>query len=137
MSEAEPQSHEQVERLLFTLLASHRIASHRIAWHCSSMAARFYLGGPTRHSLENSHTNHNTQKRAEAWAPAIENSPDVDSWDFKKITAFSSRLNREIRKRSVGKLASRVVLPGALNLWRSGVSLLPYTTATSSIQPIL
>ena len=87
---------------------------------------QLYLRAPARSGLEVSTTNHNTQKRAETWAPVIRDQSDVGSWDFKRITAFSSRLNRDIRKRSVGKLGSRAVLPGAFELWQSGVSLLPY-----------
>jgi hypothetical protein len=50
---------------------------------------------------------------------------DVASSDFKRITTFSSLLNRGIRKRGVGKLGSRIILHGALKLCRSGVPLLP------------
>jgi hypothetical protein len=95
---------------------------------------QLYLGGSTQSGLENSHTNHNTQKRAETWAPSLKGLPDVASWDFKKITAFSSRLNREIKKFSVGKLNSRLVLPGALKLWQSGTSLLPYKVSDMTIK---
>lgn len=74
---------------------------------------QLYLSGPTTNGLQLSHTNHNTQKRAEAWQLTIPELGPVEAWDFKKITAFSSRLNREIRKRSVTKLGSYPVLPGA------------------------
>jgi hypothetical protein len=95
---------------------------------------QLYLCAPARNGIEVSHTNHNTQKRAEAWAPVIRDQSDVGSWDFKRITAFSSRLNRQIRKRSVGKLRSRAVLPGAFELWQSGVSLLPYKPGDHSLK---
>jgi len=51
---------------------------------------------------------------------------DVELWDFKKITAFSSRLNRQVKNLSVARIGSRPILPGALKLWKDGVSLLPY-----------
>lgn len=95
---------------------------------------QLYLGGPTNKGLEDSHTNHNTQKRAEAWAPSIPSQSDVGLWDFKRITSFSSRLNRQVRKLSVGKLGSRAVLPGALKLWQSGVSLLPFKATDLAIK---
>jgi hypothetical protein len=95
---------------------------------------QLYLRAPARNGLEGSHTNHFTQKKAEAWTPVISDKPGSGSWDFKKITAFSSRLNREIRKRSVGKLGSRAVLLGAFELWQSGVSLLPYKPSDLSVK---
>lgn len=78
-------------------------------------------GGGTR--LEDSRTNHNTLKRAETWSDTLPELGEVAAWDFAKITAFSSRLNREIRKRAVAKIGSRVLLPGALELWNAGVAM--------------
>jgi hypothetical protein len=76
--------------------------------------------------LDASHTNHSSRRRAEAWAPTFPDHTDIDSWDFERITSFSSRLNRRIRNFSVAKVGSRSVLPGALKLWDSGTSLHPY-----------
>lgn len=87
---------------------------------------QLYLAAATADGLNNSHTNHNSQKRAEAWAPTIPTMQDVGLWDFKKISAFSSRLNRQIKKLSVAKIGSRPILPGALKLWQEGASLLPF-----------
>jgi hypothetical protein len=97
---------------------------------------QLYLGtlpeGDTR--LEDSHTNHNTLKRAQTWSGTVPELGDVDAWAFSKITSFSSRLNREIRKRGVAKAGSRVVLPGALKLWDIGVALGPYKPGESTLQ---
>jgi len=83
-----------------------------------------YLGGYNQTgSLEISQTDHFSQKAAEAWAPVRTDATDVDSWDFKRITSFSSRLNREIKKRSVAKLGGIGILPGAQKLRESGVTL--------------
>jgi len=86
---------------------------------------QLYLGalpdGETR--LEDSHTNHNTLKRAQAWSATLPEMGDVGAWDFGRITAFSSRLNREIRKRGVATIGSRPLLPGALALWNAGVAM--------------
>ncbi|BDU22937.1 hypothetical protein DYGSA30_43940 [Dyella sp. GSA-30] len=87
---------------------------------------QLYLSVFRANRLENSHTNHNSAKRAQAWAPicGIEYGPDA--WDFQRISSYSSRLNRQIRKNGVGRFGSRAVLPGALKLWNSGISLAPY-----------
>lgn len=94
---------------------------------------QLYLCRPTQAGLDSSHTNHFTQRGAAAKAATEEERANVDSWDFKRITAFSSRLNRQIRNLSVGKLNSRPVLPGGLEIWQSGGSLRPYKAADSSV----
>ncbi|MDN6883771.1 hypothetical protein QMO14_09200 [Variovorax sp. CAN2819] len=76
--------------------------------------------------LENSHTNHNSLKRAQAWSDTAGAPDEVEVWDFGRIASFSSRLNREIRKRSAARIGSRTVLPGALKLWNTGVAMGPY-----------
>ena len=96
---------------------------------------QFYLGGLTPNGLVSSHTNHNSQRRAEVWSSAIPEWPNVALWDFNRITSFSSRLNREVRKRSVGKIGSQAVLPGAANLWNRGTHLLPYKPETIAMVP--
>ena len=83
---------------------------------------QLYLAAPTNKGLEASHTNHFTRKGAERWAP----SQELDEWDFRRVQAFSSRLNREIKKHSVGALGSRAILNGAHSLWLNGVPLSPY-----------
>ena len=89
---------------------------------------QFYLGSASAGDvrLEDSHTNHNSLKRAQAWSGTVEGLDAVEAWDFERITSFSSRLNREIRKRGVAKIGSRAVLPGALKLWEIGVAMGPY-----------
>jgi hypothetical protein len=87
---------------------------------------QLYLSEAGSDGLRNSHTNHNSQKRAESWAPVRTSMDSVGAWDFKKITLFSSRLNRQIKKLSVARIGSRPVLPGALELWDAGVSLVPF-----------
>ncbi len=94
---------------------------------------QLYLHRPTQEGLESSHTNHFTQKGAVAKAATEEARAEVDSWDFKRITAFSSRLNRQIRNISVGKLNSRPVLAGGLKVWESGGSLCPYKPSDPSV----
>ena len=88
---------------------------------------QLYLGAAKGGGLNNSHTNHNSQKRAEARASTAPAMQEVRLWDFTKITTFSSRLNRQIRKLSAAKIDSRPVLPAALKLWQGGASLLPYS----------
>lgn len=94
---------------------------------------QLYLGATSARGLNNSHTNHNSQKRADVWAPSIPDMQEVELWDFKKITSFSSRLNRQVKKLSVAKIGSRSILPGALKLWQEGVSLLPFNHDNSAV----
>jgi len=95
---------------------------------------QLYLGTVWRGALENSHTNHNSQKRAESWEGIGGHPSQVDDWDFKRISSFSSRLNREIRKRAVAKLGSRPVLPGALALWDVGIDFPPFRHGSIELQ---
>ena len=95
---------------------------------------QLYLAAPTEQGLDNSHTNHNSQMRAQSWAPIIANKDATESWDFKKISAFSARLNRQIKKLSVAKIGSQSVLPGALALWDTGVLLGPFCQANATLQ---
>jgi hypothetical protein len=62
----------------------------------------------------------------EAWAAIHGSEGEPDEWDFSRISSFSSRLNRQIRKRGVAKIGSRFVLRGALAPRERGVSLGPY-----------
>jgi hypothetical protein len=94
---------------------------------------QLYLHRPTNKGLDSSHTNHFTQKRAEAVAATSEARAEVDAWDFNAITSFSSRLNHKIKSLSVGKIKSCPVLPGALELWKSGTSLLPFKLSDNSV----
>jgi hypothetical protein len=93
---------------------------------------QLYLESVGNDRLSNSHTNHNSQKRAETWANTVDDLSDPARWDFARIKSFSARLNRQIKKQSVAKIGSRPVLPGALELWNAGVALGPDSRATSS-----
>jgi hypothetical protein len=63
-----------------------------------------------------SHTNHNTEKRAAAWAPTMPRIGDSAAWDWKAVTSASSKLNRAIRRLAVDKVNSHPVLPAAARL---------------------
>ena len=75
--------------------------------------------------LRCSHTNHNSRLRAEKWTQVSDRLGSPDDWDFAKVTSYSARMNREIMKRAVDKVGSRVVLSGAKRLSDAGVQLLP------------
>ena len=94
---------------------------------------QLYLSAPKSDNLGSSHTNHNSQKRAETWATTIADMGNPSAWNFKRISAFSSRLNREINKRRVGKIGSRAILPGAIRLWEAGLPLWPYIPGQNTI----
>jgi hypothetical protein len=75
------------------------------------------FGGPFgAQELRWSHTNHNTEKRAAAWAPINPQIGDPASWDWKAVTSASSMLNRAIRRMAVDKIGSHPVLPDAARL---------------------
>ncbi len=98
--------------------------------HCNGATFRYdaegwgliqlYLAVPKAGWLTVSTTNHNSATRAQNWAPTYPGMAPPDAWDFKKITAFSSRLNRQIKKLGSGKIGSLVILPGAMALWQEG-----------------
>jgi hypothetical protein len=94
---------------------------------------QLYLTAPTANGLNSSHTNHFTAKGAEKWAPLSSEKGPAEQWDFKKIAAFSSRLNREIKKLSVAKIGSRAILPCALDIWQAGVPLLPFNQTNGNV----
>ncbi len=94
---------------------------------------QLYLKTPSKHGLDNSHTNHGSVARVQAFSFLQEEPPDLNAWDFKKINSFSARLNRQIKKRGVAKRGSRPVLPGALALWQSGVPFFPLNTGDVTV----
>lgn len=102
---------------------------------------QLYLASPKSDHLESSHTNHNSKKRAERWSSTDSDSGGPDAWEFARISSFSSRLNRQIRKARIAKIGSRPVLPGAVRLWDAGTALWPYrpgehTLTERKAQPI-
>lgn len=61
-----------------------------------------------------SHTNHNSQTRARAWAPvAYPHLGAVDGWNWQEVERVSRRLNHQVRRLAVDRSGSRVILPGA------------------------
>jgi hypothetical protein len=77
---------------------------------------QLYLFSPIKNrknSLNNSHTNHNSQKRSMKWAPEYSGDASPAAWNWSAVTSFSNKLNRFIRKSSVAKNGSRVILPCA------------------------
>jgi hypothetical protein len=72
-----------------------------------------YGGAFGTEELRWSHTNHNTEKRALAWAATLQRLGDPADWDWAAVTSASSRLNRIIRKMAVSKVGSHPVLPHA------------------------
>jgi len=85
---------------------------------------QFYIEKCEAGKLRNSHTNHNSKKRAEKWAGVAFDFNEVDRWDFDLINKVSSRLNRQIRKQQVAKFGPRVVFQQASELWKNGTELI-------------
>ncbi len=63
-----------------------------------------------------SNSNHNSEKRALAWASTYPDMPGPSAWDWVHVVSFSNRLNRVIRKLGVEKAGSRTILPKAAEL---------------------
>ena len=74
---------------------------------------QLYLESPRKGGLRNSHTNHNSEKRAGNWSPTYPEMGDPADWNWAAVNSFSRKLNRFIRKCGVHKIGSRVVLPCA------------------------
>ena len=82
------------------------------------------LGGVGPRGLVQSHTNHNTRKRALTWeAQCLDRLGRVDAWDWREVTRVSSKINRYIRGHlAVDRVGSRPVLPQAHEVMRAGSS---------------
>ena len=86
---------------------------------------QLYLGGESELGLLHSHTNHNTEKRALAWATTSSDQlGSPAAWNWKEVTRISSRLNRFIRRITETKAGSRPVLPESARLLSDGVNAL-------------
>jgi hypothetical protein len=68
-----------------------------------------------------SHTNHNSEARARRWEPG----GDINSWNWAEVTRTSRRLNHYIRRISVSRSGSRVILPEAATRVAAGALLAP------------
>ncbi|GAA0908895.1 hypothetical protein [Virgisporangium aurantiacum] len=68
-------------------------------------------GGRYRDELRWSHTNHNSEKRARAWAASIPRLGDPAEWNWPAVTSASAKLNRKVRGMAVSKISSHSVLP--------------------------
>jgi hypothetical protein len=74
---------------------------------------QLHFGVFSNQQLAWSHTNHNTEKRASAWARTVQRLGDPAEWDWAAVTSASGRLNRVIRRMAVSKIGSHPVLPQA------------------------
>ncbi|GAA3736091.1 hypothetical protein [Micromonospora maritima] len=86
-----------------------------IRYNCEGWGlVQLLYGGPVgTRELRWSHTNHNTEKRAAAWATASPRLGDPAEWNWAAVTSASGRLNRAIRRMAVRKIGSHPVLPHA------------------------
>ena len=74
---------------------------------------QLYLQSPRDDFLGNSHTNHNSEKRANNWSQTYPEYGDPSDWNWDVVNSFSRKLNRFIRKCAIHKQGSRAVLPCA------------------------
>ncbi|BCJ58801.1 hypothetical protein C1I93_07810 [Micromonospora endophytica] len=91
------------------------ISDARFRYSCEGWGLiQLHYGGPFGdQELRWSHTNHNTEKRAAAWASTLHRLGDPAAWDWTAVTSASGKLNRAIRKLAIDKIGSHPVLPGA------------------------
>jgi hypothetical protein len=64
-------------------------------------------------TLTSSHTNHNSEVRAQTWSHTYRDDPSPDEWNWAGVKRVSGKLVRFIRKLAVDKLGSRPILPAA------------------------
>jgi hypothetical protein len=86
-------------------------------------AIQLYLGRVKGNRLENSHTNHNSRQRAEAWATTIRDLGSPGTWNWEEVVRISDRINRFIRTRSIVSRGSRPVLTHAYEWAQRGGQL--------------
>jgi len=85
---------------------------------------QLYLEPCRKARLHDSHTNHNSPKRAAAWAPTYNELGDPAEWDWRCVASSSRKLNRFIRSMAVTKIYSRVILPSAAELQNQGIQFI-------------
>ncbi|MEV0029674.1 hypothetical protein [Nocardia sp. NPDC050793] len=95
--------------------AAHTISDAPFHYICEGWGLiQLHYGGPvSAQELRLTHTNHNTAKRAAAWAATVPYLGEPAAWDWPTVTKASNKLNRRIRQMSVGKIGSHPVLPHA------------------------
>lgn len=71
-------------------------------------------------SLTPSHTNHNSETRAQTWSKTYVDDPSPDEWDWAGVKRVSGQLIRFIRKTSLDKSGSRPILPAAHTAHEAG-----------------
>jgi hypothetical protein len=89
---------------------------------------QLYLHGLRDGRISCSHTNHNTEKRAQNWEDAyFDRLGPASAWDFKAVTSISSKINRFIRKVAPAKFGPRPIMPAANQMVKKGnVELMPH-----------
>jgi hypothetical protein len=98
---------------------------------------QLYLGGITLEGrLIHSHTNHNSEKRAQKWSDTITDIPPPDAWDWKAVNRTSSAFNRYVRKLSVFSTFQRPALSRAAEAIASGVEIVGVATSNEEARPI-
>ena len=87
---------------------------------------QLYLEPPRRGVLQSSHTNHNSETRANTWHSTITDMGSPSAWNWAAVSRFSRQLNSFIRKSAVDKIYSQVVMPQARAMRASGLKFWPW-----------
>lgn len=81
------------------------------------------FGHVAKGRLFNSHTSHNTLKRALLWEPHNRSRLGAAlAWNWPQVAKTSGRINRFIRKIAVSKIGARPVLPEAARQISAGIN---------------
>lgn len=97
---------------------------------------QLYLSVPGKKELKNSHTNHFSHDGAQPWIGVSTTESVLSKIDFKAISSFSSRLNRQIRKLAVAKIGGRILTRSAMDLWNLDYRLAPYEKGSVEVKAL-
>jgi hypothetical protein len=84
---------------------------------------QLYLSAERDGHVGLSHTNHNSEARATAWARTYTGAGPVTAWNWNAVERISRRLNHHIRRSAENRSGSRVILPEAAKRVAAGAVL--------------
>lgn len=97
----------------------HRAGTHRFRAHGWG-AIQLYFSKVTDKGLAPSHTNHNSERRASAWAEKVADLGSPESWDWREVVRISRQINRYIAINGASKIGSRPILKHAFEWSQRG-----------------
>ena len=74
---------------------------------------QLYLYGLVHGELRESHTNHNSERRAQKWGSTYPELGDARDWDFRLVNSTSRKVNQFIKANSIANCGSRPIMKSA------------------------